>query len=232
MNLEKASLFFDRIKLYIFLLVLTIFVLLNQETLSSMIDYQVARMRVQAFARALTSLILYMLIALVLVGIIGAVLRTYVSKPCEEERANPTPTEKSESALEEYKEGSKLSQSYVRNSWTITSIFLPVCFGLVAVSYTEPVLQLPANSMFALATASISLFLVWWAYVYRYASYTRSILKRLRKLEKRPSLQMCLHRQIHKDDEARAVRWRIRHVNLLMLALLLIAWIVRFKIPP
>jgi hypothetical protein len=227
MNLEKASWFFDRIKIYLFLFVLTIFVLLNQETLSSMIASHVK----EAFARALTSLILYMLIALVLVGIIGAVLRTYVSKPCEEERVNPTPTEKSKIALEEYKEGNKFSQSYVRNSWTITSIFLPVCFGLVAVSYTEPVLQLPANSMFALATASISLFLAWWAYMNRYASYNRSILKRLRELEKHPSLQMCLHRQIHEDDEARAVRWRIRHANLLMLALLLIAWIVRFKIP-
>jgi len=150
-------------------------------------------------------------------------------KPYEETASNTT-TKISTNPCEEYKEGSKFSQSYIKASWTATSIFLPVCFGLVAVSYQEHLLDLSFISLLPLAIASVSLFLVWWLYTNRYAQYNRSIWSRLQELEIQTG--MCLHLKIDKEDKSRAVRWRIRHVNLLMLVLLLIAWIVRIIVLP
>ena len=61
--------------------------------------------------------------------------------------------------LTEYKIGNELSQTYFKGSWTPASIFLPICFGLVAVSYTKDLLGLTWEKLFPLALASIFLYL-------------------------------------------------------------------------
>ena len=44
--------------------------------------------------------------------------------------------------LKEYEIGEQLRESYFKNSWVVTSIILPVSFGLIGVSYTERLLEL------------------------------------------------------------------------------------------
>ena len=135
-----------------------------------------------------------------------------------------------EDAKTEYEEGNKLSIEYFKGSWTANSIFLPICFTLVAVSYYKELLELAGNQLLPLAGASIFLYLYSWAYTNRYASYNRSIWKRLRDIEEKK--KMDLHRRIKRDDLARSLRWRLRHVNTLLLVLLLVAWGIRLYLAP
>jgi hypothetical protein len=54
-------------------------------------------------------------------------------------------------ALREYGFAERLRESYFTNSWVATSIILPVSFGLVGLSYTEPVVHLHGLQLLPLA---------------------------------------------------------------------------------
>ena len=135
-----------------------------------------------------------------------------------------------ENAIDEYKNGNKLSIEYFKGSWTANSIFFPICFTLVAVSYYEVLLRLTREQLLPLALASISLYVYSWAYTSRYAGYNRSIWKRLRDIEEKK--EMYLHRKIKKDDHARVLRWRLGHVKVTLLVLLMVTWGIRLYLAP
>lgn len=130
----------------------------------------------------------------------------------------------------EYNNGNKLSQEYFKGSWTAASIFLPICFGIVAASYYTELLVLSWKKLLPMALASIFLYSCWWAHVSRYAGYNRSIWKRLRKIEEETG--MNLHLKIKKDDDERLIPWRLRHFNFMMLLLLVAVWVIRLYLAP
>ena len=134
-------------------------------------------------------------------------------------------------AFMEYEIGNKLAQEYFKAQWTAISIFIPICFGLIAASfYTREIMGLRKLQILPMAGASIFLYLYGWAYQNRYTSYCRSIWKRLRHIEDKN--RMYLHHGIHKDDNARTVRWRMKHVNFIVVLLLLFLWGIRIWYAP
>lgn len=136
----------------------------------------------------------------------------------------------SENAIDEYKNGNKLSIEYFKGSWTANSIFLPICFTLVAISYYEGLHDLTWEQLLPLAGASIFLYLYTWAHTNRYAGYSQAIWKRLREIEKERG--MYLHCKIKEEDHARVLRWRLRHVNATLFVLLLVTWTIRLWLAP
>jgi hypothetical protein len=215
MGRKEVSWYFDRLIIYIILFAVAVLVLNSKGTILPILDVNL-KGAYDTFINSVSAII-------ILSSILGAA--SVILKPYEEETNSQSPPTENKEPLEEYKEGNKYSQSIIKASWTATSIFLPVCFGLVAVSYSEPLLKLSSISLTPLAMASVSIFLVWWLYTNRYAGYNRSIWKRLREIE--GQLGMKLHTAIDKDDKSRRVRWRIRHVNGIMFFLLIVAWLFR-----
>jgi hypothetical protein len=125
--------------------------------------------------------------------------------------------------LKEYGFAEKLRESYFKNSWVATSIILPISWGLVGLSYTEPVLALNWFQLLPLAFASIALFLFWFWYVLRYSGYLNIIYTRFWKLEEQ--LKMNLHIRIR--NEGPKSWWRIRYLNIIIGFMLGAAWMLR-----
>ena len=135
--------------------------------------------------------------------------------------------------LKEYEIGEKLRDSYFRTSWVTTSIILPICFGLIGLSYTDSLLSLGSFALIPLAIASLFLAIFWRWYIWRYAVILRAIYFRTRDIEKKLGLK--LHNTIHDEDIARTKYHGLRRafwLNNIMLLLLGIAWTVRIFVAP
>jgi len=126
-------------------------------------------------------------------------------------------------ALKEYEFGDKLRESYFKNSWVATSILLPMCFGLIGLSFTEWAIKLSWVELLPLAVASFSLLIFWAWYVSRYAHYLKIIFERLQMLEK--TLGMYLHRGIE-EKRTKGLR-RLKALNRLTMGMLALTWALR-----
>jgi hypothetical protein len=134
-------------------------------------------------------------------------------------------------ALEEYKEGNKLAIEYFKAQWVATSIFIPLSFGLIPLSFSmEELLKLTWLQILPLALASIFIYFYRWMYANRYVGYCRSIWKRLREIENNEN--MSIHNLIDKDDRERKIEWSMKHVNVALLILLILLWVLRLVIAP
>jgi len=126
-------------------------------------------------------------------------------------------------ALKEYAFGDKLRESYFRSSWTATSIILPICFGLVGLSYAQWLVNASWLMMLPLACASLFLSVSWFWYVSRYAGYLKIIYGRLQVLES--TLTFDLHKKIAKEDKKGFSS--LKYLKWVMLVLLIVAWVLR-----
>ena len=127
--------------------------------------------------------------------------------------------------LKEYDFAEKLRESYFKNSWVASSILIPISWGLVGLSYTEPVLALDNDlpQLFPLVIASLVIFGFWFWYDERYAGYMKVIYHRFWELEEK--LSMNLHRKIR--DKGPSSWWKIRWLKIVVFALLFFAWLNR-----
>jgi len=91
--------------------------------------------------------------------------------------------EKNGIALKEYAFAENLRESYFKNSWVATSVILPISFGLVGLSYQQPLLSLCSVQLLPLALTSVFLFIFWFWYIRRYAKYLKIIYTRFWDLE-------------------------------------------------
>jgi len=133
--------------------------------------------------------------------------------------------------LKEYEIGNELTRVYFKGQWTATSIFIPICFGLIAASFsTTEILKLTGLQLIPMAGASILIFLYGWAYGNRYTGYCKSIWCRLRKIEGEKDMQ--LHKMINEHDKKRCLKWRMKHINIIVLFVLLFLWVFRILIAP
>ncbi len=128
--------------------------------------------------------------------------------------------------LKEYEIGEKLRDSYFKNSWVVTSIILPISFGLVGFSYSEQILRLPSIALFPLMLASLSLYGFWYFYIFRYAGFLSTIFETLQTIEVRLELELetSLHRNIHNKDKHKGM---LRMLNNVAGGLLIAVWVFR-----
>ena len=115
--------------------------------------------------------------------------------------------------------------------WTAVSIFIPVCFGLIGVSYASvEMLELKWLQLLPLAFASVLLYGFGMSFVSRYSGYNKAILNRLGKIEEENG--MNLHRQISKEDKKRGIKWTLRHVKWILFVFLILTWTIRLWLAP
>jgi hypothetical protein len=137
-------------------------------------------------------------------------------------------TKEEELALKEYDFGEKLRSDYFKHCWVATSILLPVCFTLVALSYTDGLLNLRWYELLPLALASIFLYIIWFWYDWRYSGYMKIIYQRLRELEKDHLSQMNLYSKIDAEDPAKCCKWKsLGTLKRLIFILLVLVWGLR-----
>jgi len=216
--LKRLSWGIDRAMMGFVLLFLAAFIWLNQE----MISWKMNAHMTEEYSRTLVFSVWSILLVLGLVVVGSAALNAFMH-----EEPTDTPTKECKNSLEEYKEGNKLAQEYFKGSWVASSIFFPICFGLIGVSFTKHTLPLEWFELLPLAGASLCLFIFCWGYTNRYAQYSRSIWKRLWEIEAKEDLYMGLHHQIKKDDDLRPIHWRIRHLNWAIFGVLVFLWFLR-----
>jgi len=101
--------------------------------------------------------------------------------------------------LKEYDFADRLRSDYFKHTWVATSVLIPVCFGLVTLSYTPDLLNL-RYELIPLALASICLYVIWSWYDWRYSGYMKTTYRRLRQLEKDTLKPFYLHRKIKDED--------------------------------
>lgn len=121
-----------------------------------------------------------------------------------------------------------LRESYFKHSWVLTSILLPVAFGLVGLSFSEPLLNLDWFELLPLMLTSVLLGCIWFRYVGRYAGYLQSIYNRFKDIEK--DLGMNLHSRIDVDDPKKY--HRLVWVNTAAIASLVVVWGLRLYVAP
>ena len=131
----------------------------------------------------------------------------------------------------EYEIGNQLSEAYFKGMWAAISIFIPVCFGLIGVSYASvELLKSEWIFLVPLALSSILLYGFGMSFVSRYAGYNKAIFERLWDIEKDNG--MNLHRHIKEKGEERRIKWTIRQVKWVLFAALIATWIFRLKLAP
>ena len=86
--------------------------------------------------------------------------------------------------LKDYEEAEKLRNSYSANSWAMSSIILPICFGLIGVSFLTELLLLKWLQLLPLALASIFLCTFWLFYMRRYGGFMKTTYAQMQYLEK------------------------------------------------
>lgn len=130
-------------------------------------------------------------------------------------------------ALAEYIQGNELARHYDAVAWVVGSIFFPVSLGLLALSYTEPVLKYSPWSLFPLCIASVSIFGIWLCLDTRYSFYCHIVFGRLQEIEKKYG--MDIHFRIHRVDSARPwkVVRRARFWVRIMIVPLIASWLIR-----
>jgi len=135
--------------------------------------------------------------------------------------------EEREIALAEYTQGNELTRHYDAVAWVVGSIFFPVSLGLLALSYTEPVIKYSPWSLFPLSIASISIYGIWLCLDTRYSFYCRIIFVRLHEIEKKYG--MDIHFRIHRVDSARPWKGirRARFWVRMVIVPLIAAWLIR-----
>ena len=132
-----------------------------------------------------------------------------------------------ELALKEYEFGEELRSDYFKHTWVATPVFLPVCFSLLALSFTKDLLDLREFDLLPLALASVFIYVIWFWYDWRYSCYMKIIYTRLQELEGDP-LNMNLHRKIRDEDPTKCNRWRsLGSLKLLILGMLILTWFIR-----
>ncbi len=130
--------------------------------------------------------------------------------------------------LVEYNQGNEMVRHFDKIEWTIGSIFIPVSFALLGVSFTEPVIQFSPTSLIVLCVASFSLYGVFLGVDVRYSWFSSVAFERLRATEEELGIQ--LHTLIHNRDHQQPMRQvrTIRFLAWLVFVFLVFAWIVRF----
>lgn len=130
-------------------------------------------------------------------------------------------------ALKEYEFAEKLRNDYFKHSWVSTSIFIPICIGIIAASYTKELIDLPGIKLIPLFLSSLSIYVIWYWYTYRYAGYLKIIYSRFHYLEN--VLDMYLHTKICHEDRAR--KYSLKYLKIVFLILLIVLWLFRLGIP-
>lgn len=133
----------------------------------------------------------------------------------------------------EYELGNALARHYDTRSWTAATIFIPVSFSLIGVSFvSEEIAKKPIPALIVLAASSVLLYLLWLLIDWRYSQYCQTIFPRLHELEEK--LSMYLHRGIHAQDQKLRKKkgrlfifYRIRTWVRLMIFFLGILWGLR-----
>jgi len=141
-------------------------------------------------------------------------------------------TREEELALREYDFAEKLRSDYFKHSWVATSILLPVCFSLVALSYTVDLLSLKWFELLPLTFASFFLYIIWYWYDWRYSGYLKTIYRRLQKLEE-DVLKFELHKRIKKEDPTgkNCNEWKkLGTLKCLIFFMLILIWLIRIHV--
>jgi len=129
-------------------------------------------------------------------------------------------------AIKEYEFCDTLRESYFKNSWVAMSIILPICFGLVGLSYSEWLIGAKWYVLLPLALASLFLnILVYW-WTSRYGEYLKIIYRRMQELE--AVLGMKIHTKI--KTESRKGWYSLLWQKRMMLLFLILAWSARILV--